>query len=118
MQGRSDEAQAAYEAGLRAAPDDPDLLTNIALSKALTGAYGDAIRTLRDVNASGRADRRHRHALVLVLALSGDETGARAEGRSLRIPDPEVDEVLQVARTAAAEADPRRRAALIGVAPG
>jgi Flp pilus assembly protein TadD len=64
-------AQRFYREALKIAPGEPNVLSNLGLSYALTKQLGLAEDTLRQAAASPRADERVRENLALVLALDG-----------------------------------------------
>ncbi len=80
MLGRHGEAQRSYAQALTLNPADLDIRTNLALSHALAGNDSLAIETMNTIVAAPGADRRHRQARALVLALVGrtDEAAAAA----------------------------------------
>jgi Flp pilus assembly protein TadD len=69
--GHHANAQKFYIAALKIAPGEPSVLSNLGLSYALTRNLPLAEQTLRQANASPRADARVRQNLALVLALEG-----------------------------------------------
>src|SRR3954463_10574054 len=81
--GRHEEAQRYYASALRIVPDEPSVLSNLGLSYLLSKDLKRAESTLRQANASGRADKRVRQNLALVVGLQGRfpeaETIARAD---------------------------------------
>lgn len=82
--GRYAEAQAAYGRALAAAPDNPEVLNNLALSQAMSGQLDAAVATIRLAAEQPRAGMQVRQNLALLLALKGDAAGAdRAAARDL-----------------------------------
>lgn len=69
--GRGEEAQAAYQAALRIAPGEPEVLSNLGLSYALAGDLSRAEQVLRQAIDHPRASAKVRENLVLVLGLQG-----------------------------------------------
>lgn len=65
------QAQAYYAAALKIVPGQPDVLSNLGLSYALSKKLPQAEKTLRQAAAHPQADRRVRQNLALVLALEG-----------------------------------------------
>ncbi len=65
------QAQAYYEAALKLAPDQPQILSNLGLSYALSKRLPQAETTLQKAVAQPNADMRVRQNLALVLALQG-----------------------------------------------
>lgn len=68
---RTPEARAAWEGALRLSPDNPQVLTNIALSHMAHGQAEEAEVLLRRAAARPDADIRVRQNLALVLGLRG-----------------------------------------------
>lgn len=68
---RPDLASAAYEAGLRVAPNDPLILTNYGLSVAMAGDLTKAETLLRQANQDPLAPPQTRQNLALVVGLQG-----------------------------------------------
>jgi Flp pilus assembly protein TadD len=64
-------AQDYYRRALALSPDNPKILSNLALSYALEGKPALAEQTLRDAAALPDADARVRHNLMLVLGVQG-----------------------------------------------
>lgn len=81
--GRHAEARSYYANALKIAPDEPSVLSNLAISYALSKELGEAEQTLRRAASRGVADRRIRQNLALVVGLQGRfeeaEDIARAE---------------------------------------
>lgn len=69
--GEHASAQDFYRGALKIAPGEPNVLSNLGLSYALTKQLPAAEAALRQAAASPRADRRVRDNLALVLALEG-----------------------------------------------
>jgi Flp pilus assembly protein TadD len=69
--GRNDEARRHYRAALKIAPGNPSVLSNLALSYALTKDLKRAEDTLRQAVASPDARPRVRQNLALVIGLQG-----------------------------------------------
>jgi Flp pilus assembly protein TadD len=69
--GRPQDARKYYQTALRLAPDEPSILSNLALSYALTGDLGTAERTLEKASKSAKADARVRQNLALIVGLQG-----------------------------------------------
>ncbi len=68
---RGEEAQAAYQTALQIAPGEPEVLSNLGLSYALSGNLSRAEQTLRQAIDHPRATAKVRENLVLVLGLQG-----------------------------------------------
>ncbi len=69
--GDHQQAQTYYEAALKIAPDQPEVLSNLGLSYALSKHLPQAETTLEKAAAQPNADMRVRQNLALVLALQG-----------------------------------------------
>ncbi|MDY0883299.1 tetratricopeptide repeat protein [Dongia soli] len=75
-QGQYALAQEAYQAGLKLAPANSDLLNNYALSLAQSGQLDMAISTLQQAVNQPSASPQMRQNLALLLAFKGDKDGA------------------------------------------
>lgn len=75
------EAQAWYRRGLAAAPGDPALTANLALSLALTGDYASAVATLQPVAMAPGGTPQERQTLALIYGLRGNTAEAARLGR-------------------------------------
>ncbi|MBP2159403.1 MULTISPECIES: tetratricopeptide repeat protein [Asticcacaulis] len=73
---RPEDAQAAWATALKLSPDNPSVLTNIAMSKAEAGDLAGAETLLRTAAAQTGATMQVRQNLALVLGLSGNLTEA------------------------------------------
>ena len=71
LQGRHSEAQMAYGEAIAAAPDLRAPQVNLALSMAMTGRAGEAVRIMRPIGERADATPRERHDLAAVLAMDG-----------------------------------------------
>ena len=69
--GRHDEARRYYTSALAIAPNEPSVLSNLGLSYVLSKDLPKAEETLRQAQASGRADVRVRQNLALAIGLQG-----------------------------------------------
>ena len=69
--GRFEEARQYYSSALKIRPDEPAVLSNLALSYVLSKDLPKAEETLRQAYASTRADARVRQNLGLVVGLQG-----------------------------------------------
>jgi Flp pilus assembly protein TadD len=76
IQGNYKDAQATYQDGLKASPNNPVLLNNYALSLAQSGDLDKAIATLQTATDQTSASAQTRQNLALMLALKGDKEGA------------------------------------------
>ena len=80
--GRHDEAQRHYAAALKIVPDEPSVLSNLALSYALSKNLAKAEAILRKASEGREAEPRVRQNLALVVGLQGrfDEAETIARG--------------------------------------
>src|ERR1700758_3459397 len=69
--GRNEEAQQYYASALKIVPDEPSVLSNLALSYVLSKDLGKAEEVLRKAYAHAGNDRRIRMNLAVVLGLEG-----------------------------------------------
>jgi Flp pilus assembly protein TadD len=69
--GRYDEARQYYASALKMAPDEPSVLSNLALSYVLSKDLPKAEEILRRANGRADADPRVRQNLALVVGLQG-----------------------------------------------
>jgi Flp pilus assembly protein TadD len=69
--GQSEQARSYYDAALKLQPEDPSILSNLALSHALSNELETAEGLLRRAQANPNATMRVRQNLALVLALQG-----------------------------------------------
>jgi Flp pilus assembly protein TadD len=69
--GRPQDARKYYQTALRLSPDEPSILSNLALSYALTGDIATAEKTLEKAAQNPRADARVRQNLALIVGLQG-----------------------------------------------
>lgn len=97
--GKQAEAQAYYEKALSGNKRDLDVRSNIALSKALQGDP-NAYALMSGVALAPDADARHQANMVLVSALLGRLSDARAYGAKFGLSKKEVNEILKIATNA------------------
>lgn len=69
-------ARALYQRALNLQPGNPGVMTNMALSLAMSGNRTEAIRLLQEASARPDADARVRQALATMLFLDGREKDA------------------------------------------
>jgi Flp pilus assembly protein TadD len=69
--GRHPEARRYYASALQIAPNEPSVLSNLGLSYVLSKDLPKAEETLRQAQATGRADARVRQNLALAIGLQG-----------------------------------------------
>ena len=93
LQGRHKDAQLAYAEAIAAAPDLRAPQVNLALSLAMSGRAGEALRILRPIGERSDATTRERHDLAAVLAINGKQEEA---ARLLRpeLNGAQVDEAM------------------------
>jgi Flp pilus assembly protein TadD len=106
--GRQKEAQAEFSKALAAAPGQPSILNNLALSYALEGRHEDAEKTLRQASAQS-GDPQARQNLALILGLKGKTGEARAITESVLPAEKAKDNLAYfdtVARTRLSAANP------------
>lgn len=101
--GDATRAEEAYRAALAVSPDNPVVLNNLALSRAMANDLKGARELLQRAVAVSRADVRVRQNLALVYALSGNM--AQAEALTLQdLPPDLARETLAYYRELAAQA--------------
>lgn len=88
---RHSEAQIEYQKGLKIDPTDFALLSNLALSRGLSGAPAAGIQILRELVRDSEATARTRGNLALLYGISGREREARAT-LSVDLDDGEIEE--------------------------
>ena len=93
LQGRHADAQEAYRQALGADSGMNGAQVNLALSMAMSGQSGEAIRLLRPLASDPNASPQVRHDLAAVLAMSGDRKGAE-QILSKDLSPPEVKQAL------------------------
>jgi Flp pilus assembly protein TadD len=104
--GDRPKAEENYRAALALSPDNPLILNNLALSRAMANDLAGARELLQRAVATSRADLRVRQNLALVYALSGNM--AQAEALTLQDLPPEMArETLAYYRELANQAQPR-----------
>ena len=91
--GEHVEAQEWYRRGLAAAPNDPALTVNLALSLALSGDYNSAIAALQPVAMAPGGSPQERQTLALIYGLRGNVAEAARLNR-LDLDDASVEHNL------------------------
>jgi Flp pilus assembly protein TadD len=86
--GDPQHAEAAYQAALKISPDNPAVLNNFALSKAMAHDLPGARALLEKALTNAGSDVRMRQNLAMIYALSGDM--AQAEALTLRDLPPDL----------------------------
>jgi Flp pilus assembly protein TadD len=110
--GRQKEAQEQFSKALAAAPDQPSILNNLALSYALEGRHDEAEKTLR-LAAAQSGDPQARQNLALILGLKGKTGEARAITEATLPPEKAKENLAyfdKISRTRVSAADPADKA--------
>lgn len=102
--GRGEEARQYYAHALRIVPDEPTVLSNLALSYVLSKDLAMAEETLRRANSRPDADPRVRLNLALVLGLRGHMAEAESLAREGRPPEEAAANVAYLKRILAKQA--------------
>jgi Flp pilus assembly protein TadD len=103
--GDHDQAQAYYSAALKIAPNQPEVLSNLGLSYALSKQLPLAESTLQQAAVQPGADMRVRQNLALVLALEGKFDAAQSVSQRDLSPVDAAENVAAI-RQMIAQADP------------
>ncbi len=103
--GDHDKAQAYYQAALKIAPNQPEVLSNLGLSYALSKQLPQAESSLRQAVAQPGADMRVRQNLALVLALEGKFDAAQTVSQRDLSPIDAAEDVAAI-RQMIAQANP------------
>jgi Flp pilus assembly protein TadD len=103
-QGEYVRAETAYREALALAPDNPTVLNNLALSKAMAGDLPGAQTLLQRASSANSADTRVRQNYALVLALGGDIAQAEELTRRDLPPDLARDTIAYYRELAAGAA--------------
>jgi Flp pilus assembly protein TadD len=85
--GRNEEARQYYASALRIVPDEPSVLSNLALSYVLSKDLAKAEETLRRANGRPDADSRVKLNLALVVGLRGRMAEAESLAKEGRPPE-------------------------------
>jgi Flp pilus assembly protein TadD len=102
--GRGEEARQYYASALRIVPDEPSVLSNLALSYVLSKDLARAEETLRRANARGDADPRVKLNLALVVGLRGNMAEAESLAKEGRPPEEAAANVAYLKRMLAKQA--------------
>ena len=78
MKGDHLAAQTHYYLGLDVDPQNVSIRSNLGLSLALAGFFGDSVRVLDSVARDPRATPQHRQTIALAYGLAGDSDAAAA----------------------------------------
>jgi Flp pilus assembly protein TadD len=96
--GRGEEARQYYASALRIVPDEPSVLSNLALSYLLSKDLAQAEEILRRANSRPDADPRVRLNLALVVALRGHLGEAEELAKEGRPPEEAAANVASLRR--------------------
>jgi Flp pilus assembly protein TadD len=96
--GRGEEARQYYASALRIVPDEPSVLSNLALSYVLSKDLAKAEETLRHANSRGNAEPRVRMNLALVVGLRGQMAEAESIAKEGRPPEEAAANVAYLRR--------------------
>jgi len=102
--GRGEEARQYYASALRIMPDEPSVLSNLALSYVLSKDLAKAEETLRRANARGDAGPRVKLNLALVVGLRGNMAEAESLAKEGRPPEEAAANVAYLKRMLAKQA--------------
>ena len=117
LDGKPSEARTAYTLARQIEPQNVDLLANLALAEALSGAFDPAVKNMQAAAASPLAKPRHHRNLIVVLTLAGRD----AEASAVAIPDTtpaQKSALIARAKKLGAIADLGARARAIGTMAG
>jgi putative PEP-CTERM system TPR-repeat lipoprotein len=114
LMGRFKEARAALERAMKLAPQDPGLLTNLALVDLASGARARAVTGLESAIALAPKDSRADEALIMILLGQNQVDHAEQIATALekRLPDSPSTHVLRAAVQIVKKDWPRARASL------
>jgi len=96
--GRGEEARQYYASALRIVPEEPSVLSNLALSYVLSKDLAKAEETLRRANNRPDADPRVRLNLALVVGLRGHMAEAESLAKEGRPPEEAAANVAYLKR--------------------
>lgn len=96
--GRGEEARQYYASALRIVPDEPSVLSNLALSYLLSKDLAKAEEILRRANSRPDADQRVRQNLALVVGLRGHINEAEELVKQGRPPEEAAANVAYLRR--------------------
>src|SRR5271168_1577404 len=102
--GRGEEARQYYASALRIVPEEPSVLSNLALSYVLSKDLAKAEETLRRANNRPDADPRVRLNLALVVGLRGHMAEAESLAKEGRPPEEAAANVAYLRRMLAKQA--------------
>ena len=102
--GRSEEARQYYASALRIVPDEPSVLSNLALSYLLSKDIAKAEETLRRAYSRPGADPRVKLNLALVVGLRGNMAEAESLAREGQSPEEAAANVAYLKRMLAKQA--------------
>jgi Flp pilus assembly protein TadD len=102
--GRGEEARQYYASALRIVPDEPSVLSNLALSYVLSKDLAKAEETLRRANGRPNADPRVKLNLALVVGLRGHMAEAENLAKEGQAPEEAAANVAYLKRMLAKQA--------------
>ena len=102
--GRGEEARQYYASALRIVPDEPSVLSNLALSYLLSKDLAKAEETLRRANSRPNADPRVKLNLALVVGLRGNMAEAESLAKEGQTPEEATANVAYLKRMLAKQA--------------
>ena len=102
--GRGEEARQYYASALRIVPEEPSVLSNLALSYVLSKDLAKAEETLRRANARSDASPRVKLNLALVVGLRGNMAEAESLAKEGRPPEEAAANVVYLKRMLAKQA--------------
>jgi Flp pilus assembly protein TadD len=105
--GRGEEARQYYASALRIVPDEPSVLSNLALSYLLSKDLAQAEEILRRANSRPDAGQRVRQNLALVVGLRGHVNEAEELVKQGRPPDEAAANVAYLRRMLAKKTSAR-----------
>jgi Flp pilus assembly protein TadD len=111
--GRGEEARQYYAHALRIVPDEPSVLSNLALSYVLSKDLAKAEEILRRANARAVAGPRVRQNLALVVGLRGNMAEAESLVKEGRPPEEAAANVAYLRRMLAKQAGAKTTASSV-----
>ena len=96
--GRGEDARQYYASALRIVPDEPSVLSNLALSYLLSKDLAKAEETLRRANSRPNADARVKLNLALVVGLRGNMAEAESLAKEGQTPEEAAANVAYLKR--------------------
>jgi Flp pilus assembly protein TadD len=106
--GQGEEARRYYASALRIVPDEPSVLSNLALSYVLSKDLAKAEETLRRAANRPDADPRVRQNLALVVGLRGNMAEAESLAKEGRPPEEAAANVAYLRKMLARQANAKK----------